>query len=93
MQGSALPHKPRAAGHPVTASAGQTCLLASSWSQHGRLGSWQRFPKSRQELQLALHLDQAWREEKADMSGKKELYGNSAAGTQTFRMGADSLEA
>lgn len=93
VQGSALPHKPRAAGHPGTASASQTCLLASSWSQHGRLGSWQQFPKSRQELQLALHLDRAWREEKADTSGKKEHYGNSTTGTQTFRMGADSLKA
>ena len=89
-EGSAPSHGPRAAGCPGAALAGQTCLLASSRS---RLGSWQRFPKSRQELQLKLHLDRAWREEKADMSGKKELYGNSAVSNQTFRMGADFLEA
>lgn len=82
--------EPWAAGWPRAASAGQTCLHTSLQSC---LGSWQWFPKPRQELQLKLHLDQAWGEEKADMSGKKEFYGNSAAGSQTFRMGADFLEA
>lgn len=82
--------EPWAAGCPRAASAGQTCLHASLQSC---LGSWQWFPKPRQELLLKLHLDQAWGEEKADMSGKKEFYGNSAAGSQTFRMGADFLEA
>lgn len=90
VQGLAPSRRPRATGCPGAASAGQTFLLASSQSC---LGSRQQFPKSRQELQLKLHQDRAWRKEKVDMSGKKELCGNSAAGNQTFRMGADFLEA
>lgn len=76
---------------PKPASASQTGLLHSCGASC--LGSWQWFPKSRQELQLELYLHWACREEKADTSGKKKLYGNSAAGIQTFRMGADSPEA
>lgn len=56
----------------------QTSLLPSLWSH---LGSCQGFPNSRH---LQIPLDQAWREEAAELSGKKELYGNSGAGNQTF---------